>query len=128
MKYVLSLIFLIFVSCKSEVQPETMQPSLEKATVVSYENLNANDFKTAINQPDAIVIDVRTPEEISEGKIEGALELNFYDQDFLEELLELEKEKDYYLYCKGGGRSAKTARLMIQNGFEKVHNRQFLQP
>lgn len=119
--------FLILLSCNnksnnSKVNISTYEPTLEKATVVSYQNVNVADFDKAISEDDVIVIDVRTPEETAEGTVDRALELNFYDKDFSERLLALDKSKSYYVYCKAGGRSAKTARLMVKNGFSKVFN------
>ncbi len=120
---------LIFSNCSSSggSQQQSGQiestPTLEKATVVSYENLDVAAFQKEIkNNNDSYILDVRTPEEIANGQIEGAHSLNFYDKDFAEKLLELDRSKSYYVYCKGGGRSAKTARLMIKNGFSDVHN------
>jgi rhodanese-related sulfurtransferase len=96
---------------------------LKKAHVVSYQNLSNHDFKERISDnPKAVIIDVRTPEEIANGKIEGAMEINWHDKDFAKKIFALDKEKEYYLYCKVGGRSAKAARLMIKNGFGKVFN------
>ena len=129
MKYLLFFFLLVSaISChnNTKVQPTNSAsetPTLEKATVVSYQNLNVQDFSQAIDQKDEVVIlDVRTPEETSSGKIEGAMELNFYDKDFADRLLALDTNKSYYVYCKAGGRSAKTARLMVKNGFSKVFN------
>ena len=114
-------------SSKEAIVPETkikdMVPTLEKATVVSYQNIDVKKFNQGSKEEvGAVIIDVRTPEEVAMGKIPGALEINYFDSDFLEQILALEKEKPYYMYCKVGGRSAKAARLMINNGFTKVYN------
>ena len=122
MKYIILLSILILSSCKQVDSEVNAQPNLDKATVVSYENLNVEKFNDAIAAGDHIVLDVRTPEEISGGKIGDAMELNFYDTTFADQILAMDKDKDYYIYCKGGGRSAKTCRLMIENGFKNVHN------
>jgi rhodanese-related sulfurtransferase len=108
--------------CKPITQETEKTPTLEKATVVSYKNIGVPEFNEGIKNSEVVVIDVRTPEEIADGKIGDAMELNFYDRDFADRLLQLDKEKEYFIYCKSGGRSAKTARLMIQNGFGKVSN------
>lgn len=122
MKYILLFFIAVFISCKPTPNTELAKPSLEKATVVSYRNVDVQTFKQSTESDNAVIIDVRTPEEVSEGKIDEALTLNFYDKDFAERLLALDKEEEYYLYCKKGGRSAKAARLMIQNGFKNVNN------
>ncbi len=122
MKYILVLFVVALVACKSSVDSPIAAPSLEKATVVTYENMNVADFASSIKSSNSVVLDVRTPEEISGGSIENSLALDFYEDDFAEQLLAMDKSQDYYIYCKGGGRSAKTCRLMIKNGFTKVHN------
>ncbi|WP_235295951.1 rhodanese-like domain-containing protein [Portibacter marinus] len=122
MRYITLLLTLLLFNCKSTDSNEASTPTLEKATVVSYENLDADHFAEAIAEGDVVVIDVRTPEEIAGGKIDDAMELNYYDTTFADQLLTLDKDQEYYIYCKGGGRSAKTCRLMINNGFKNVHN------
>jgi rhodanese-related sulfurtransferase len=71
----------------------------------------------------AVVIDVRTPEEWSEGIIPNALQINIYEgQGFIYKLDELDKSINYYVYCKAGGRSAQACSIMNQLGFENTYN------
>lgn len=89
----------------------------------SYKNLNVTEFKTMMSESaDAVVIDVRTPGEIVQGKIEGALEMDFYQDDFQKNILSLDKDKSYFMYCRSGNRSGKAAKFMIDNGFTRVYN------
>lgn len=68
------------------------------------------------------LIDVRKPEEFSSGHIENAVNMNFYDADFKSQLNSLDKTKEVYLYCRSGGRSGKTAKMMKEMGFEKIYD------
>ena len=68
----------------------------------------------------AILIDVRTPEEYQEGHLENAININWYDADFQNQAEELDKKKTLYVYCKKGGRSAKAAHLLDSLGYEVV--------
>lgn len=71
--------------------------------------------------PDELVIlDVRTPEEFAEGHLEGALMLDFYDDDFANWLAALDPEIPYLLYCRSGNRSGQAATLMADLGFADV--------
>ena len=70
----------------------------------------------------AILLDVRTPEEYSFGHLDGAMNVNWYDIDFKEKVDDLERSKTVYLYCKAGGRSAKAAAVMREMGFTNVVN------
>lgn len=71
----------------------------------------------------AVIIDVRTPEEWSEGIIPNAQMIDIYEgPGFIYKLDELDKSKNYYVYCKAGGRSAQACQIMQQLGFENTYN------
>jgi rhodanese-related sulfurtransferase len=75
------------------------------------------------NDTEAVIIDVRTPEEWSEGVIPNALLIDIYQgQGFIYKIDELDKSKHYYVYCKAGGRSAQACSIMNQLGFETTYN------
>ncbi|MCG2461738.1 rhodanese-like domain-containing protein [Flavobacteriaceae bacterium F89] len=67
-----------------------------------------------------ILLDVRTPEEFQEGHLDRALNINWYDSDFAEQIQRLDKEKTIYVYCKLGGRSAKASKVLDSLGFKNV--------
>jgi rhodanese-related sulfurtransferase len=72
---------------------------------------------------DAVILDVRTPEEWAQGIIPGAITLDFYrGDDFIEELEQLDKTKSYYVYCRSGARSGNSCGILQQLGFEKAFN------
>ncbi|MCP1995802.1 rhodanese-like domain-containing protein [Flavobacterium sp. HSC-61S13] len=71
----------------------------------------------------AIILDVRTEEEVEEKAIPNSLHIDIYKgQGFLDEINKLDKEKSYYVYCKAGGRSNQACMLMSQLGFENTFN------
>ena len=70
-----------------------------------------------------IILDVRTPEEFSEGYITNATNLNIYDANtFMSKIQSYNKENNYYIYCKSGARSAQACQIMDQLGFSNVYN------
>lgn len=84
--------------------------------------LDAKTFREqSAKTPNAVILDVRTPEEVSQGTLPGAQVLNFRASDFAERLKDLDKDKTYFVYCKGGVRSSRTVELMQQSGFKHVH-------
>ena len=68
------------------------------------------------------LLDVRTPEEWSEGVIEGVELKNFYDEDFTTYLETLDKDQPIIVTCKRGGRSASVVSQMKEAGFQEVYD------
>lgn len=71
----------------------------------------------------AVILDVRTEDEWNEGYIPGAINIDIYKgQGFIYEVDGLDKNRNYYLYCKAGGRSAQACAVMSQLGFKTTYN------
>jgi rhodanese-related sulfurtransferase len=69
---------------------------------------------------DLVVLDVRTPEEFSEGHLDGAVLVDFYDADFAEQLAGLDPDVPYLVYCRSGNRSGQTLAIMDELGFNSA--------
>lgn len=96
--FVLVTVLALFISCS---------PSSEmKASVLS-----VNEYT---------LIDVRTPEEFSEGCISGAKNIDLRSDDFLDKISELDRSNNYLVYCRSGARSAEAHSLMKEAGFKNV--------
>lgn len=67
-----------------------------------------------------ILLDVRTPEEFAAGHLESAVNINWFDADFKNQVEALDKQKTIYVYCKKGGRSAKAAHVLDSLGYKHV--------
>lgn len=87
-------------------------------------DLSQNDWAAQLeNDSNAVILDVRTEDEWSEGIIPGAFMNDIYKgQAFIYKLDELDKNKNYYVYCKAGGRSAQACNIMNQMGFKNTYN------
>jgi len=71
----------------------------------------------------AVILDVRTEDEWNEGIIPNAILIDIYKgQGFIYELEELDKTKNYYVYCRSGNRSGQACSIMNELGFEKAYN------
>lgn len=70
----------------------------------------------------AIVIDIRTPEEIQHGKIANALEIDCSKSDFASQIMKLDRSKSYLLYCRSGYRSSQVLGLFRTLQFQNVHD------
>ena len=71
-------------------------------------------------QPDLVVLDIRTPKEFGEGHIAGALNIDYYDDKFKQNLSQLDKTKTYLVHCRSGGRSGRSLKLFEELGFENI--------
>ena len=87
-------------------------------------NLTQEEWKNLLSQTsNSIILDVRTDQELADGKIPNAINLDIYQaQHFVSELDKLDKSTHYFVYCKSGGRSAQACAVMQQMGFEHTFN------
>lgn len=67
-----------------------------------------------------VVLDVRTPEEFAEGHVPGAVNVDFYADDFEDRVAELDRDAPYLVYCSQGGRSGSAGGLLQELGFADV--------
>ncbi len=75
------------------------------------------------NDENAVVLDVRTDDEVTDGIIPNAIHIDIYKgQEFIDEIEALDKSKNYYVYCRSGNRSGKACQIMEQLGFENAYN------
>lgn len=75
------------------------------------------------NDKDAVILDVRTEQEVEEGYIPEARNIDIYKgQGFIDEVEKLDKSKNYYIYCRSGKRSAQACTLLDQLGFANTYN------
>lgn len=110
-----------FAGCaNSQTQNESQHQSPVEAG--TFTDINVNECAKMMSQKDVVLLDVRTPEETSEGIIEGALTIDFYGDQFEQEVLKLDRDKTYIVYCKSGGRSSSASEMMSKAGFKNVHN------
>ena len=75
------------------------------------------------NDEDAVILDVRTEQEVEEGYIPGAKVIDIYKgQEFIDEIDSLDRDKNYYVYCRSGNRSRQACTIMDQKGFNQTYN------
>ncbi len=83
------------------------------------QNIFAQDLEKIKNY---IILDVRTPEEFQEQHLKNAINIDFYDSNFEQQLQKLDKNKRYVIYCRSGARSAIVLKWMKKLGFKEVYN------
>ena len=80
------------------------------------------DF-VASRDPNAPVLDVRTPSEFASGHVEGAVNVDVMAPDFQGQIAGLDlNEGPIYLYCRSGNRSGKATGIVRQMGHSGAVN------
>ena len=82
-------------------------------------NVEANNIENLLKNKE-FLLDVREEYEYQDGHIKGAINLPL--REILEKKDTLPKDKDIYVYCRSGHRSADAVNFLKSLGFEKVHN------
>lgn len=92
-------------------------------TKKQYQDLPGQAFKQLLTETkDAILLDVRTPDEYRQGAIKGALNVDIMGADFRNKIAGFDPLKTYFVYCKGGSRSAQACNYIAGLGFKNVYN------
>lgn len=75
------------------------------------------------NDDNAVILDVRTPAEVEEGFIPGAIPMDIQrTSEFYEKAKKLDSSKNYYIYCHSGGRSGQACALFNSLGIKNAYN------
>lgn len=89
------------------------------------ENLGEKEFAEKLSNSDyAVLIDVRTQAENQMIRIPNSILLDISNPYFLQRLNELNREHNYFLYCRSGNRSFHAGNQMLRMGFDSVYNLQ----
>tara|TARA_B000000475_G_C15577242_1_gene274939 strand:- start:36 stop:416 length:381 start_codon:yes stop_codon:yes gene_type:complete len=90
------------------------QNTIESISYADYLNIdNSNDF---------IVIDVRTPEEHKIKRIKNSININFYDEKFIDFFKIYEKDENILIYCRSGRRSLEAVKNLSKKGFKNIYD------
>ncbi|MBP0903743.1 rhodanese-like domain-containing protein [Mariniflexile gromovii] len=88
------------------------------------EDLSQEEWASQLAEDaNAVVLDVRTDAEVADGIIPNAIHIDiFKGQGFIDEIEALDKDKNYYVYCRSGNRSGQACAIMDQLGFANAYN------
>lgn len=115
MKTTLKLTLLVIVtvlgmSCNTKSQSQS-----DAITVLA-----PTEFKAkSVNQT---IIDIRTPEEFSQGHIEGAININYYDSNFMDQIAKYDKNQPIFIYCRSGNRTTSASKKAADFGFKEIYD------
>ena len=95
---------------------------LNTACSQNYENYDVKEFAELITDSNVVILDVRKADEFAEGHITGAILIDQFQSDFLEQAqAKLPKDKTIAIYCRSGRRSANAAGKLADIGYKCVN-------
>ena len=68
---------------------------------------------------DAVILDVREPDELAQARIEGAIHIPV--GELVERIGEVPRDTTVYVICHVGGRSAQATQYLEANGIDAVN-------
>ena len=88
----------------------------------NYENMEVKEFAELMADPNVVILDVRKADEFAEGHIAGAVLIDQFQSDFLEQAkAKLPIDKTIAIYCRSGRRSANAAGKLSDIGYKCVN-------
>lgn len=108
------LVSFAFVSCAQD----TKKSSENSEKVMQY--ISPQELQARIDTIQ--LIDIRTPQEFQSGHLKNAVNINYFDPDFLSKINQLDKNKGVYIYCRSGNRSSGAIRKLEDSGFPKIYD------
>jgi rhodanese-related sulfurtransferase len=122
----LLLAVLLLVACvqtTARTGSTVLETTSSSSEVPSINTLNGyNLIQKNRDNPNFIILDVRTTDEFKSGYIAGAINIDYNSPDFKANIGKLDKNKQYLVYCRTGIRGAAAVQIMIDLGFKQVQN------
>lgn len=84
-------------------------------------NVSPKEFQKLLNDKNVILVDVRTPQEYSEGKIANAINIDYMSGNFEQQSSKLDKSKTIMVYCHSGRRSSGAAEILAKKGYKVIN-------
>ena len=115
------LISLIFLALCTACKPNGTAPSTTNVLPIS-PGMAHNLILQQQDNSNFHIIDVRTPDEFKAGHIEHAKHIDWNNASQRTQLLNLNKDHTYLVYCKTGRRSKAAVDFLKANGITRVFN------
>ena len=88
----------------------------------NFGNMEVKEFAELIADSNVVILDVRKADEFTEGHIKGAVLIDQFQSDFVEQAeAKLPKDKTIAIYCRSGRRSANAAGKLADIGYKCVN-------
>lgn len=111
-----------FFACEPKSNGQNTTEEVVETEEAAYVTIPANEFKSRMEAEsgDFLLIDVRTKGEFDAGAIANADNYDISNGDFENNLKNWDHSTPIYVYCAKGGRSARAAKILESNGFDKI--------
>lgn len=83
-------------------------------------SVSIEEFHNNWQEKDFTLLDVRSPEEFTDGHIKGAVLIPFNSGNFEAEIEKLPKDSELVIYCHSGTRARNAIEVMKGKGFENI--------
>ena len=85
-------------------------------------DINLEELNYISRNKDAILLDVRSPQEYNEGHLINAINIPFYELNTKLKKITDNKDKIIIVYCLSGKRSKKSVKILNEYGYNNVYN------
>ena len=87
----------------------------------AYKDSRGEEFKGELEKTNGILIDVRTAGEFASGTVSGAKNIDVMSPNFKSAINKLDKNREYFLFCRSGNRSGSAASLFEKLGLKSYN-------
>ena len=102
---------------------ETIKGILRKYRTYNENEIDYENAKIILkNNPEAILLDVRSPQEYKEGHLPKSINIPLYDISTKIENEIQNKETTIIAYCQSGNRSRKAVEILLKNGYKNLYS------
>ncbi len=108
-------IFILLMACNSQ--------GGNQAAAQTIKSISADQFEKKMKESERYqLVDVRTPEEYTEGHLKGAINMNVEGETFAADIKTLDKDVPVFVYCRSGRRSLNAAEQLKAKGFKTIYD------
>ena len=85
-------------------------------------SIDFDEYSSLSKSKDFLIVDVRTPEEHKISRINNSININFYDEKFINRFKKIDYDKHVLIYCRSGRRSLEAVKILTDEGFSKLYD------
>ena len=115
-------ILFFLLACETNTVEKTSQTNQKTSASAQSSEISVTALYEKTKSKDVIIIDVRTPQEYTQGHLPKAQNIPLQELEKRMGELSAHKNKELFLVCASGGRSHTATQTLLKNGFTKAQN------